>query len=321
MKILVTGCCGFIGFHLTSALLKNKKFKVFGIDNINSYYDLTLKENRLKKLKLQKKFSFIKIDLKNKTRVNRVFKDNKFNTIIHLAAQAGVRHSVGYPRSYLENNIDAYFNVLDASRKFNIKHFLFASTSSVYGKSTKYPLKEDYDTSKPLSFYAATKKANEVMAYSYANIYKLPCTALRFFTVYGELGRPDMAIYEFADKIRKNNIVKLFNKGNHFRDFTYIDDVVNYIIKLLDKKSKDEIPFQVFNIGNGKTRSLKKFISIIEDFFQKKAKFKLLPMQKGDTLKTHASINKIVNLTKYKPKFSIENGIKNYLKWFQNYYK
>ena len=150
MKILVTGCCGFIGFHLTSALLKNKKFKVFGIDNINSYYDLTLKENRLKKLKLQKKFSFIKIDLKNKTRVNRVFKDNKFNTIIHLAAQAGVRHSVGYPRSYLENNIDAYFNVLDASRKFNIKHFLFASTSSVYGKSIKYPLKEDYDTSKPL---------------------------------------------------------------------------------------------------------------------------------------------------------------------------
>ena len=197
---------------------------------------------------------------------------------------------------------------------------MFASTSSVYGKAIKYPLKEEYDTSSPLSFYAATKKSNEVMAYSYANIYKLPCTALRFFTVYGPWGRPDMAIYEFASKIKLGKTIKLFNRGNHYRDFTYIKDVINYIIKLIGKNSKESIPFQVFNVGNGKTRSLKEFISIIEDFFSKKAKFKLLPMQKGDTLKTHASINKITKLTKNKPKFSIESGIKNYLKWFKNYY-
>lgn len=321
MKILITGCCGFIGYHLALNLSKDKKNQVVGLDNINNYYDLDLKKNRLKKLKSIKNFIFLKTDLRKHLKIYNVFKKYKFNTVIHLAAQAGVRHSVDFPRTYLENNIDAFFNVLDASRKMNVNHFIFASTSSVYGSAKNFPLKETYDTSSPLSFYAATKKSNEVMAYSYSNIYKLPCTALRFFTVYGELGRPDMAIYEFANKIRKNKTINLFNKGHHYRDFTYVDDVVTYIKKLLRKKSNEQIPFQIFNIGNGKTRSLRDFITIIEKFFKKKSKFKLLPMQKGDTLKTHADIIKITKKTNYYPKYSIEKGVMNYLKWFKKYYK
>ncbi len=320
MKILITGCCGFIGFHLTNCLLKNKKYKIFGIDNLNNYYDLQLKKDRLKSISKNKSFLFLKVDIRNFKKVSAIFKKYKFDVVIHLAAQAGVRHSVEYPRTYLENNIGAFFNILDESRINKIKHLIFASTSSVYGKTQKFPLKEEYNTSNPLSFYAATKKSNEVMAYSYSNIYKLPCTALRFFTVYGEMGRPDMAIYEFSNKISNNKPIKLFNKGNHHRDFTYIEDVVTYISKLISKQSRDIIPFQVFNVGNGKTRSLMEFINIIENIFKKRSKFKLLPMQKGDTIKTHASIKKIIDKTHYKPKTRIEKGIKNYLNWFKSYY-
>ena len=238
-----------------------------------------------------------------------------------MAAQAGVRYSVQNPQSYLDNNIISFFNILDLARKFKIKHFIFASTSSVYGDQPKFPTHENCNTDKPLSFYAATKKSNEVLAYSYSNIFKLPCTGLRFFTVYGPYGRPDMALFKFTKNILKNRKIELFNSGNHDRDFTYIDDICEFIVRILKKPLNHNIPFNVINLGNGKSRKLKDYISNLEKSLGKKSIKINLKLQKGDILKTHADIKKIAKKKKYKPKTKIEDGITKFVDWYKSYYK
>ena len=321
MKILVTGCAGFIGYHLVSKLCKNNKFNVFGIDNINSYYDPKLKKDRLKILKKYQNFTFSKLDMTNFKKLENVFKKNKFHIVINLAAQAGVRYSIENPRSFMETNVYGFFNILELSKIYKIKHLIYASTSSVYGSSNKFPLKEKEETSKPLSFYAATKKSNEVMAYSYSNIFKLPTTGLRFFTVYGPYGRPDMALFKFTDSIAKNKYLELFNNGNHERDFTYIDDIIDGIIGVIGKRPKGKIPFEVFNIGSNKPKHLKDFLRIIEFYLEKKAKVKKRNMQVGDVYKTHADVSKLTKTVGYKPKVGVKEGIEKFIKWYKNYYK
>ena len=320
MKILVTGCAGFIGFHLCNYLAKKNNYFVYGIDNLNNYYDISLKKKRLNILKKKNNFLFKKIDIIKENSINTFFKNNKIDIIYHLAAQAGVRYSISSPRTYLESNIVGFFNILEVSRKFKIKHLLFASSSSVYGTQNIFPLKEDNNTDKPDSFYAATKKSNEVMAYSYSNIYNLKVTALRFFTVYGPFGRPDMALFKFSQNILKNKKIDLYNRGNHERDFTFIDDVVYKIYKLLDKPSKKLVPYQVFNIGNGKPEKLSNFIKEIERSTKLKAKKNLLPFQKGDVHKTHASTLKINKILGKNKKTTIKEGISKFIIWFKKYY-
>ena len=320
IKILITGSAGFIGYHLSQSLLQND-FKVFGIDNLNNYYDVQLKKERIKKLKLKKNFIFYKIDILNKNKVNKIIKDNSIKYIVHLAAQAGVRYSIENPRSYFQSNLMGFFNILEISRENKIKHLIFASTSSVYGNNSNYPLTENLNTDKPLSFYAATKKSNEVMAYSYSNIYKLPATALRFFTVYGPYGRPDMALFKFTKSILGNKKINLFNNGNHDRDFTYVDDIVQGINKIIDKPSKDNIPYNCFNIGGGRSNKLKVFLSLIEKNLLKKAKINNMPLQLGDVKKTHSSIKLLKEYTAYEPKTDIKKGIKKFIDWYKKYYK
>lgn len=320
IKILVTGCAGFIGFHLSNKLLKYNKYNIFGIDNINSYYDVKLKKDRLKILNQNKNFKFSKIDLTNSYLIKKNFKANNYDVVINLAAQAGVRYSIENPSVYLSTNVNGFFNILDASRENKLKHLIFASTSSVYGASNKFPLSENLHTSKPLSFYAATKKTNEVMAYAYSNIYNLPCTGLRFFTVYGPYGRPDMALFKFTNLIKSNKKIDLFNNGNHYRDFTYIDDIVDGIVGIIETPSQDKIPFNVFNIGSNKPKYLKVFLSTIEKIIGKKAKINNKKLQKGDVFKTHASISKLYKKSGYKPKVSIQQGIKNFIEWYNQYY-
>jgi UDP-glucuronate 4-epimerase len=320
MKILVTGCAGFIGFHLSSYLLK-KNINVIGIDNINDYYDINLKKNRLKLLKAYKNFSFNKFDLINKKKLDLIIKKNRIKIIIHLAAQAGVRYSIKNPNSYFKNNLEVFFNILEVSRLYKIKHLMFASTSSVYGENFDYPSKENFNTDNPLSFYAATKKSNEIMAYTYSNIFKLPCTGLRFFTVYGPYGRPDMALFKFTKNILENKKIELFNNGNHARDFTYIDDVINGIFSIINKPKKHKIPFNIFNIGNGNSKKLTEYIKCIELNLGLKAKIKKLPLQKGDIKKTRSDITKLNLYAGYNPKTSINLGIKKFIDWYKEYYK
>lgn len=316
-KILVTGCLGFIGFHVTERLKKKKSFQVYGLDNINNYYDKSHKLKRFEVLKKgSKAFKFVKLDITDYSKLNKYFRKNNFDYVIHLAAQAGVRYSIENPQTYLKNNIIGFFNVLNLSKELNVKHLLFASTSSVYGNSTNFPLKEKEDTSLPLSFYAATKKSNEVMAHSYSNIFKLPCTALRFFTVYGPYGRPDMALYKFVKAISKSEEMNVFNYGKHTRDFTYISDVVDAIEKLILKSPKKEIPYDVFNIGGGNPQTLKKYISTIEKKVKKRSKIKYLRLQLGDIIKTHADISRIKRRIGYKPKVNILQGISNFVDWY-----
>ena len=320
MKILITGCSGFIGFHLSNVLLK-KNFQVHGIDNLNNYYDTQLKKDRLNILKKNNNFFFYKFDLINKSKLNKILKINKIKIIVHLAAQAGVRYSTENPQTYFKNNLEVFFSILEVSKLNKIKHLIFASTSSVYGENFNFPLKENEDTSKPLSFYAATKKSNEVLAYSYSSIFKLHCTALRFFTVYGPYGRPDMALFKFTKNILENKKIELYNNGNHERDFTYIDDIVEGIYSIIRKPNKNKIPFNVFNIGNGNSRKLKDYLSLIEKKLGKKAKIKKLPLQKGDIKKTHSDIKLLKDTSGYKPKIAIEEGVNSFIEWFVKYYK
>lgn len=321
-NILITGCAGFIGYHLCRSLSKQTNLNIIGIDNINSYYDVDLKKERLHSLKLNNKnFNFHKIDIRSQKKLEILFKKYKFETVIHLAAQAGVRHSVDFPKSYLDNNIVGFFNTIDMSRQYNINHFIFASTSSVYGDAKKFPVKEIDSTDKPMSFYAATKKSNEVMAYSYANIYKLPTTALRFFTVYGTLGRPDMALFNFTKSILQNKKIKLFNKGNHYRDFTHVSDVVISIKKLISKPSKQKIPYQVYNIASDDSQYLMNFIREIEKSTGHKAIIENLPMQIGDVKKTHGSISLLKSKIRFKPRIRIKKGVNEFVKWYKKFYK
>jgi len=287
---------------------------------MNTYYDVDLKKSRLKILKKNKNFKFEKIDITNENKLLNNFNRNTYSHVIHLAAQAGVRYSIENPETYVQNNLVGFFNILNLSSKFKIKHFLFASTSSVYGSSKKFPLSEDLKTDSPLSFYAATKKSNELMAYSYSNIYKLPCTALRFFTVYGPYGRPDMALFLFTEAILNNKKINLNNSGKHIRDFTYIDDVTNAVQKMIKKPSKKNIPYEVYNVAGSNPKSLKYFLSIIEKNLKKKSNILNKPLQKGDVYKTYGDNKKLKKRTDFSAKFTIEVGIKKFINWYTDYY-
>ncbi len=319
MKILITGAAGFIGFHLSKKILNNKKNIVFGLDNLNNYYDKNLKKDRLKILFKKKNFKFSKIDITNKKLLKQNFKKNKYDVVINLAAQAGVRYSIDHPEKYLDTNIKGFFNILENCKNFNIKHLLFASTSSVYGINNKFPVREDFGTDKPLSFYAATKKANEVMAHSYSNIYGLKCTALRFFTVFGPYGRPDMALFKFVSAIINNKAIDLYNYGKHERDFTYVDDVVYCITKLILSKKINN--YDTFNIGSNRPIKLKKFIEIVSKNLNTSYNTNFLPMQQGDVFKSHSDNSKIKKIIGQYKQTSIENGIKKFISWFLKYYK
>ncbi len=320
MRILVTGCAGFIGYHLSNYLLKNNH-EVIGIDNINNYYDVNLKKTRIKLLKNYKKFKFNKFDLINYKKLNMTIKQFDIKYVVHLAAQAGVRYSIKNPKTYFKNNLEVFFNVLEASKDNKIKHLIFASTSSVYGENNNFPLKENDNTDKPLSFYAATKKSNEILAHSYSFLYKLPSTALRFFTVYGPYGRPDMALFKFTKNILENKKIELYNNGNHSRDFTYISDVVSGIISIIKKPKKANAPFNIFNIGRGNSQKLKYYLNSIEKKLNKNAKIKKLPLQLGDIKKTHSDISSLKKYSNYLPTTDIDEGVSEFIDWYLHYYK
>lgn len=333
--VFITGCAGFIGFHLTNRLLK-KKYVVVGIDNINNYYSTKLKKHRIKEIKKNdkdKNFNFYRCNLKNYNKQKKLFKKYQPNYVINLAAQAGVRYSIENPMAYVDSNLVGFTNILELCRHFNVKHLIYASTSSVYGASKKHPYNENDIASHPVAFYGATKRANELMAHSYSYLYKLPTTGLRFFTVYGPWGRPDMALFKFIQNIIKKKPINVFNRGKHTRDFTYVDDIVESIILLINKApktkknflfndpSESSAPYRILNIGNNKPVKLMKYIKEIEAQLKIKANIKFLPMQKGDIETTFASNKKLVKITGYTPKTSISMGISKFIKWFLAYYK
>ena len=324
MNVLVTGSAGFIGFHFTKKLLDLKKFKVIGLDNLNNYYDLNLKKERNKILNTYKNFTFYKKDLINYNQLETIFKKEKIDKIVHLAAQAGVRYSIINPDSYFNSNVLGFYNILKLSTKYKIKHLIYASTSSVYGNSNTMPFNEEDDTNKPIQFYAATKKSNEVMAYSFSAIYNLPTTGLRFFTVYGPWGRPDMALFKFTTSIIKNKPIHLFNNGNHNRDFTYVDDITDGIFKIFissQKKNKHNVPADIYNIGRGKKEKLLRYINIIKNTLKMPYKFKTFNLQKGDIKDTLGNIFKIKKSFGYKPKTNIEFGIPKFINWYLGYHQ
>ena len=323
-SVLITGVAGFIGYHVAEAFLKYSYFdKIVGIDNLNNYYDTKLKKSRINNLLKNyknNKFIFQKINISNLKKLEDVIEEYQITHIIHLAAQAGVRYSIFNPKVYFKSNILGFQNILDASIKFNIKHLVYASSSSVYGESNKTPFKEHSDTNRPLSFYAATKKANEILAHSYSAIYNLPCTGLRFFTVYGKYGRPDMSYYKFVEKILNNKKINLYNFGNHTRDFTHVDDVVRVIKSLIKKPSKDKIPFNIFNLGSSIKIKLKYLIFLIEKIIGKKANIELIEKQPGDIKDTLSSTKKLRAKINYKPAMKFEKGMKEFIDWYVNYH-
>ena len=331
-KILITGSSGFIGFHLSKKLLQ-KGNKVHGYDSMNNYYDVNLKRSRLNLLKKNKNFTFTKSRLENKKTLENVFNKFKPNIVIHLAAQAGVRYSIEQPRVYLDSNITGTYNIIEVSKKLNVKHLIMASSSSVYGANKKFPFKETDKTETQLSIYASTKKSNESMAHSYSNIWKIPITMLRFFTVYGPWGRPDMALFKFTNGILANKKIDIYNNGKMYRDFTFVDDIVNGIELLINKipnhnqygKFKDDslspvAPFRILNIGNTKKVYLLDFIKEIEKALGKKAIRNYMPLQKGDVKQTVSNTNLLKKLTGYNPKTNYKLGIKKFLNWYLSYY-
>ena len=336
-KILVTGAAGFIGSLVVKKFLENN-FHVLGIDNLNNYYSVDLKKRRLEFISennFQKNhWQFFDISIQDKNKIKHKFEIFKPDIVINLAAQAGVRYSIENPYSYAESNLLGFLNILEACRLHGIKHFVYASSSSVYGENKAFPFKESDNVDHPISFYAATKKSNEVMAHSYSHLFKIPSTGLRFFTVYGPWGRPDMAPMLFAESIFNETPIKIFNNGNMQRDFTYIDDVVKAIYDCAFKFPQEEIsknanlstnpsesfaPHKIFNVGNGNPIKLLEFVKILEKYLGKKAIMQFQPMQPGDVEKTYADINKLKEWIEYNPQTDFENGIKNFVKWFLEY--
>ena len=328
-SILITGVAGFIGFSLTEKLIK-KDFFILGIDNLNNYYDVNLKYSRLRKLGIKismnknlikstkyDNFFFKKLDLIDYTKLNELMKENNFTHVIHLAAQAGVRYSLINPKSYITNNINAFWNIIDISRKLDVEHFIYASSSSIYGGLDSVPYDVNQKTDKPLSLYAATKKSNELIAHSYSNLYNLKSTGLRFFTVYGPWGRPDMAYYSFTKAIIDNQEIPVFNNGNLKRDFTYIDDAIESIVKVLDRS--DNKNFQIYNVGNNRPIKLLNFLNTLEKILNKKARITYMEHQKGDVYETWANIDPIVNDFGYKPKTDINEGLQRFIDWYKGY--
>jgi UDP-glucuronate 4-epimerase len=336
--ILVTGVAGFIGFHLAENLLK-LGFRVYGIDNLNAYYDVRLKLDRLKELgvetqdelflrqkevqsKTNGNFTFHQMDLVDEQRIEQLFQKNQFNAVINLAAQAGVRYSIDNPKVYVQSNIVGFINILEACREHKIEHLIYASSSSVYGNTNKVPFSENDNVDHPISLYAATKKSNELMAYTYSYLYGLKTTGLRFFTVYGPWGRPDMAPFLFTKAILNDKPIKVFNNGNLLRDFTFIADIIDGIIKTLDfnpKKAKD-LNYNIFNIGNNNPVKLLDFIKAIEVNCNKEAILKMHPMQPGDVYQTYADITKLNQAVGYAPSTNIDTGIEAFVSWYNDYY-
>ncbi len=318
-KILITGCAGFIGFHLTKELSK-KNYNIVGVDTINAYYDVNLKLDRLQQLKKLENFRFYTISICDKDTLDDLFKAEKFDYVINLAAQAGVRYSIEKPYKYIDSNLIGFINILEACRNFPVKHLIYASSSSVYGNSTQIPFSTEQKTDEPVSLYAATKKANEVMAHSYSNLYKIPTSGLRFFTVYGPWGRPDMAYFSFTKNIIENKTIKIFNNGKMMRDFTYVDDITTAIGELIHIIPTNKTPYKLYNIGNHQPVELSIFISTLEKLIGKEAKKEYLPMQKGDVVATYAETSELQKATGFYPNTPLEEGLKRFVDWYKSYY-
>ena len=326
MKILVTGAAGFIGFHLCKALL-NEGHHVTGIDNLNPYYDPSLKTARLAHISEDDKnnsFIFHKTDICEREQLVQLFAENRFDMVCHLAAQAGVRYSIDHPEAYMRSNIDGFFNMLECCRRYPVKHLVFASSSSIYGNNRSVPYKESNPSDEPVSLYAATKKSNELMAYSYASLYGIPCTGLRFFTVYGPWSRPDMAPFLFVKALFNGDEIRLFNNGDMERDFTYIDDVVEGILQILPacpvKEAENDAAYRILNIGNSKPVKLNDFVSTLEEITGIQAKKTLAPMQPGDVKATWADVSELQRLTGYAPSTSLKQGLAAFVEWYKSYY-
>lgn len=334
MRILVTGAAGFIGYHLSNSLLA-QGHEVVGVDNINDYYDVNLKYARLKELGISREeatkfynitqsntfdsFKFERLNLEDKEALFTLFKEESFDVVCNLAAQAGVRYSIENPDVYIQSNIVGFLNILEASRSFGIKHLVYASSSSVYGSNKKIPFEEGDRVDSPVSLYAATKKSNELMAHTYSHLYGIPTTGLRFFTVYGPWGRPDMAPMLFADAITNNRAIKVFNNGNMERDFTYVDDIVEGVNKVLTSEPRTIELYKLYNIGNNNSVKLMEFIATLENNFNKVADKEMYPMQAGDVQKTWADVTRLISDYGYKPQTQIEKGVKEFVKWYINY--
>src|SRR5512138_3394023 len=333
MKILVTGAAGFIGFH-TAQILLARGDEVVGLDNLNDYYDVRLKEARLEILKRSPNFRFAKLDLADRKGMAELFATEKFQRVVNLAAQAGVRYSIQNPLAYIDSNVVGFANILEGCRHNGVEHLCYASTSSVYGANTKMPFSVHQNVDHPLSFYAATKKANELMAHTYAYLYKLPVTGLRFFTVYGPWGRPDMALFLFTKNILAGKPIDVFNYGNHRRDFTYVDDIAQGVVRAADRVATanpqwngddpdpgtSKAPYRLYNIGNNQPVELGRYIECIERSLGRKAQKNLLPLQKGDVPDTCADIDDLVRDVGYRPTTTVEVGVNNFVDWYLSFY-
>jgi UDP-glucuronate 4-epimerase len=334
MKILVTGAAGFIGYH-TAKLVLERGDEVVGLDNMNEYYDVTLKHARVTRLTPYPNFRFIKLDLADRAGIEKLFATEKFERVVHLGAQAGVRYSIDHPFAYVDSNVVGTMTVLEGCRHNGVEHLVYASTSSVYGANTKMPFTVHQNVDHPLSLYAATKKSNELMAHTYASLYKLPVTGLRFFTVYGPFGRPDMALFLFTKAILAGKAINVFNYGHHKRDFTYVDDIVEGVVRAIDRvAAADEAwngdapdpatsnaPYRLYNIGNQRPVELLRYIEVLEQCLGREAKKNLLPLQAGDVPDTWADVEDLVAEVGYRPSTPVEVGVKNFVDWYVDYYK
>jgi UDP-glucuronate 4-epimerase len=322
--ILVTGTAGFIGFHIARHLLAAGR-EVVGLDNLNNYYDPALKQARLAVLQAHRRFSFVKADLADRSAIAALFAKHGFAVVLHLAAQAGVRYSIEQPHAYVDANLDGFANILEGCRHHCCRHLLYASSSSVYGANTKVPFSVDDRTDHPVSFYAATKKANEMMAYSYSHLYRLPVTGLRFFTIYGPWGRPDMALFLFTKAILEGKPIRLFNHGNMRRDFTYIDDVTRVISRLIERIPTADgaggAPAQIYNVGNNHPEELNHVVALLEQALGHKAVKEMLPMQPGDVPSTFADVTNLARDIGFRPETRIEDGIRNFVAWYRDHYR
>ena len=334
MKVLITGSAGFIGSNLAGRLLARGD-EVIGIDNLNDYYDVNLKKARLARNSTHKNYTDVRVDLENRAEIARIFEEYKPNRVVNLAAQAGVRYSLENPHAYVDTNIVGFVNILEGCRHNGVEHLVYASSSSVYGANTKMPFSVHHNVDHPVSLYAASKKANELMAHTYSHLFRIPTTGLRFFTVYGPWGRPDMALFMFTKNILAGEPINVFNYGKHRRDFTFIDDIVEGVIRILDKvpepnpdwssdapdSASSNAPFKIYNIGNNEPVELMHYIKVLEDCLGKKAEMNMLPLQPGDVPDTYADVQDLVKDVGYKPATSVEDGIARFVEWYREYFK